>query len=142
MSGSKDYDFTFRQPTRENVEKVVIFLSFFENPESKCFSDRYNEYDYSDKVKEFIDALHYQGFVFGFDWPTWWGNEGFNYWKNHDLISTADLLTIQKLVTSITRENRFTSSPPGDKDFLRRLMKDDTILKILKRLDQIRSTMP
>ncbi len=91
-------------------------------------------YVYTTEVEQFVQTLYREGFIIQFDWTTWqWEAEEF---MNHpERVQTADLKTIQKLLTTHVQAERFCSG------HLAHTIQTDHILAILNRSAEIRSHM-
>lgn len=63
-------------------------------------------FHYSSEAAEFIQALYSAGVVVDFDWPEW-QPEAERLTLDHAALSTADLLTLRKLLTTHVRKDRF-----------------------------------
>lgn len=58
-------------------------------------------------VLDFMSALIHSGLQVPFDWPSW-KKEARQYFENPEIIKGVDLETIQKLVTTFIRQDRFS----------------------------------
>jgi hypothetical protein len=94
-----------------SLERVLAFLPYFEDEtaEKYTLSDTAvaGPYVYAGRVKEFILALHEEGFILEFDW-TGWREEALRYFTERDLLETADLETVCRLFTVIVRTELVT----------------------------------
>ena len=120
--------------TNEKLDAVCKYLPYFESKdftpgawENMGEEDTASFYNYNDMINEFIYELYEQGFIIGFNWPKW-QSEAMKYQKDPDLIDSADLLTIQKLLTLHIRKERFQEG------HLAEIIKSGFLQKILKRL--------
>ena len=64
-------------------------------------------YEYDSEVHKFINVLYAEGFIHPFNDLPFWHNEAGKYYSNPDLLKTADLETIAKLLTINVRKERF-----------------------------------
>lgn len=132
------YDFSYRRPTIENIEAVTAFLPFFKNGsdnEFYFFTD--DDFYFTRKVWDFIHVLNTNGFVYGFDYGAWFSEIGQKYLERKVLMTATDIPTIQKLLTSIVRMNRFDMTVRGSIGIMKRMIDDGVILAVLIRLQQI-----
>ncbi|MBM7662836.1 hypothetical protein JOC85_003647 [Bacillus mesophilus] len=120
--------------TKQNIKNLLTFLPFFESDAKKysispeSFMD---PYDYADPVNDFIHMVYSEAFILeGFDWPSW-QDEAQKYIEDKTLIKEADIETIQKLLTTFIRKERFASGT------IARLIDDEVFLYILYRLDAV-----
>lgn len=126
--------------TVKGIDKVLSFLPLFERRGSKFYEINAQKgllapYTYSNEVNGFIQSLHDEGFILlSFNWGVWLG-EANQYVNNPGLLQFADLLTLQKLITTHVRAERFNSG------HLAQLIENNHILATLKRLSAIRKTM-
>ena len=81
-------------------------------------------------VLDFMSALIHSGLQNPFDWPSW-KKEARQYFENPDLIKSTDLETIQKLVTTFIRQDRFSGGHFAS------LCTTGIFLHILRRLQEI-----
>ncbi len=139
MEGKK-WDFSYRNPTLDNIKAVLTFLPFFENNQNQFFVIEAGGYsNFTDDVWKFVSTIHEEGFVFGFDYLTWFSKEGgIEYSKKPELLDSADILTIQKLLTTIVRFNRRDMGERGSTGYLKTMIEEGIILRILRRLEQLR----
>lgn len=66
-----------------------------------------------------------------FDWPGW-QTEAQRYFADPDLLASADVATLQKLVTTLVRAERFSGG------YLAQAIDSGRIRAILRRLQAIR----
>lgn len=126
-----------KEITIKNIDAVLAFLPYFENPENTFFttSDSWMDpYDYSPTVLDFIRTLYDESFIQTFDW-TAWQEEALKYYKDPALLDRADLEAISKLLTLHMRKDRFCGGHLAD------MIESGHILAILKRLKSIREVM-
>ena len=131
--------------TVESIDKLLKFLPIFEQegyefsnwnfPEpSEDGVNYFPHCDYSKEVDRFVKVLYEEGFIISFDW-TKWQDEAQKYCLEPEKWKTADLATIQKLLTTHVRKDRFCEG------HLAAMLKDGHIVAILKRLKEIREEM-
>ena len=129
-------DFTYRKPSAKNIEAVTLYLPLFEKgTEVDSYATRGGAVDYTDAVHQFVNKLYQEGFVYGFDWGSWLNKVGEEYVRNKDNIRSADILTIQRMLTAIVRADRFNDG------LLMTMIDDGIIVAILRRLEEIRKQM-
>ena len=123
----------------DSVERVLSYLPVFERQPSQLYEvdvavSMLDPYVYTTEVEQFVQTLYREGFIIQFDWTTWqWEAEEF---MNHpERVQTADLKTIQKLLTTHVQAERFCSG------HLAHTIQTDHILAILNRSAEIRSHM-
>jgi O-acetyl-ADP-ribose deacetylase (regulator of RNase III) len=125
--------------TTKNIDKVLAFLPLFERKELKLYQVRtdislLDPYVYACEVDNFIQTLYQEGFVVSFDWMAW-SKESKRLVKRPELLDSVDIATIQKLLTTHVRAERFCSG------HIAGMIDNGHILTILQRLAVIRSGM-
>lgn len=126
--------------TLKGIDKILGFLSAFERRSSKLYEVNSQQsmlepYIYSSEVNGFLQALHDEGFILTmFNWGVW-VEEANQYVNDPEFLHYADLLTLQKLLTSHVRMERFNSGN------LAQLIDNGHILEVLRQLALIRETM-
>ena len=98
-------------PTSEGIAAMVALLPEFEADGATAGEWRGEEgsmpyFDLSPWMGRFIQIAYDGGFVSPFDWTNWQDEAG-RYVDNPDAVAGADLETIQKLITSHVRKERF-----------------------------------
>jgi hypothetical protein len=78
--------------------------------------------------------LYEEGFIIDFDWPKW-QDQAEQYYSKPELLKTADIVTVQKLLTTHIRKERFCDV------HLACMIKNRHISAILHRLKDIRCKM-
>jgi len=78
----------------------------------------------------FIEALYSAGLVVEFDWMAW-TDEAQRYVGDQNLIESADILTIQKLITTHVRNDRFCDG------HLRAMILNGHVATVLRRLQEL-----
>jgi O-acetyl-ADP-ribose deacetylase len=91
-------------------------------------------YVYAPEFTQFIQELYRENLVIDFNWVTW-KDEAAEYLENPSQIESADLETLQKLITTHVRADRFNGG------HLAQMVENGQILLILKRLATIRGQM-
>ena len=130
--------------TVEGIDKVLKFLPIFEkegysfcewkNGEEENGVSTFPHCSYSKEVCEFEGTLYEEGFIINFDWGKWQEQAKLCYSKP-GLLNTADIITLQKLLTTHIRKDRFCEG------HLAGVLEDGHIVKILLRLKDIRDKM-
>ena len=131
--------------TIQSINKLLKFLPIFEKegyelskwkfPESSEDGVAYfPRCDYSEEVSEFEKTLYEEGFIVSFDWVKW-QDEAEKYCLEPERLKTACLTTLQKLLTTHVRKERFCEG------HLAVMLKDRHITEILRRLKGIRKEM-
>ncbi|WP_242039700.1 O-acetyl-ADP-ribose deacetylase [Anabaena sphaerica] len=125
--------------TLANLENVLAFKSLFFNNQVKLYNIQtepltLEPYCYSREFNRFITALDQENFVIPFNW-TDWQNEGNRLIKHPEFLATADLSTLQKLLTFHVRQDRFCSG------HLAAMIENGHFLAILNRLQAIHTEL-
>lgn len=123
----------------DGVDRVLSYLPVFERQPSELYEvdvavSMLDPYVYAPEVEQFVQTLYQEGFVIQFDWTTW-QREAEEFINHPERVQTADLRTIQKLLTTHVRAERFCSG------HLAHTIQTGHILTILNRLAEIRSHM-
>lgn len=120
----------------DSLERVIAFLPYFEDEttEKVVFSPDAvaGPYLYAEEVQRFVLAIYEEGIVFDFDWQGW-RETAISYLSDRDLIETADLEIICKLVTTIARAEKNTNGVLGE------MISKGVITDILKRLQELKA---
>ena len=125
--------------TVEGLDRVLAYLPVFERQPGELYEvnldvSLLNPYSYAPEVDQFIQALYQEGLVIQFDW-TIWQQQAEEFINHPERVKTADLVTIQKLLTTHVRAERFCSG------HLAHTIQTGPLLVILNRLAEIRSHM-
>ena len=131
--------------TAKNIDAVLKFLPIFQSKKftpgdwSKTHESRKGNlslpvYNYNIKVDEFVETLYGEGFIIDFDWPGW-QDQAERFYSNPELLKTADIVTIQMILTTHTRKERFCDG------HLACLIRNGHISAILHRLKEIRNKL-
>lgn len=99
--------------TRKNVDTVLAFLLSLSTKQANLYniqtqSSTLDPYCYSKEFEKFIKALYEENFVIFFDWTTW-QNKAQRFVQHLKLLNYADISTLQKLLTTHVRNERFCS---------------------------------
>jgi O-acetyl-ADP-ribose deacetylase len=119
----------------ENIDNILNFLTLFSSQDCRIYDIQtepltLEHYNYSKELDRFIDALYAENFIIPFDWTSW-RQEANRFVTYPELINLADISTIQKLLTSHVRQERFCSS------YLANLIDNGHFLTILQRRQAI-----
>lgn len=129
------------QITAEQIDAILPFLDRFE---AVGFSTgtwempegQFPHFDFDKIVNEFIHSLYDSGWVTpAFDW-TEWQDSVQKFVDSPDEVKNANATTIQKLLTTHCRLDRFCEG------HLASMFKNGHIRLLLRRLKSIRSSMP
>lgn len=121
--------------TRKEVEVALSFLPVFL---SEGFSagnvveeeGHFPYFKYIDEVRQFTDTLYQNGWIIEFNWPEF-QDEAIQYYQHPDLLDSADIETLRKLLTLNVRKDRFCEGHLAD------MIENGHIAAILKRLRDI-----
>ena len=91
-------------------------------------------FEFSQSVSEFQKALYDNGWIMPFDWGKW-QDAARQYVEVPEKIESADATTIQKLLTTHARKERFCEG------HLAAMFENGHIVALLRRLREIRRTM-
>ncbi len=126
--------------SNQNIDRVLAFLPLFANPNTKPLYQSqpgtgiFDPYVYATEVAEFLEVLDREGFVIAYDWSACKG-EAMRYVDDPALVASADLTTLQKLLTTHVHLEQFFND-----GHLAQLIENGHLLAILKRLAQLRSS--
>jgi len=131
--------------TGHSIDKVLKFLPILEQEGYKfCEWDNVTKSEddvlcipscnYNKEVIRFEKALYEEGFIIPFNWSKW-QDEANRFVSDHNAIKTADLETLQKLLTTHIRKERFCEG------HLAAMLRENHITAILQRLKKIREEM-
>ena len=122
----------------QNIDNVIVFLPLFERREKlyelRLDIEPFAPHIYTREVEEFISTLRNEGFIVLFDWPTW-SNDANRLVSHPELLNSATLDMLQKLLTTHLRKERFCSG------HIAGMIGNGNILAILQRLATIRAEM-
>ena len=121
--------------TPEGIAKVLQHIPFLEQSSEAKYEYRkdfslFDPYLYSEKTVELLSNLSEAGLVQSFDWPSWRENAE-RYIENPELVQHADLETLQKLITTHLRAERFISG------HIAQMIDNGHLLAILQRLSTL-----
>jgi hypothetical protein len=127
---------TTYHPTPEQTDAVSAFLSAFEREDfvpSKVQAPpgKFPDHAFVDKLSQFHQAVYDNGFVFSFDWPAC-QEEARRYYEQPELLGTADLQVLRKLITLHVRKERFCEG------HLSAVVKSGYMAALLRRLKELR----
>jgi O-acetyl-ADP-ribose deacetylase (regulator of RNase III) len=125
--------------TVDGLDRVLTYRPVFERQSSELYEvnvevSSLDPYSYSSEVEQFIQTLYQEGLVIQFNWTTWQQEAG-EFINQPERVQTADLATIQQLLTTHVRAERFCSG------HLTHTIQTGHLLAILNRLAEIRSHM-
>lgn len=125
--------------TRKNIDAVLVFIPLFESRDTALYkidteTSFLDPYQYSKDVNSFINTLYQKSFVSSLDW-TAWQDEAKRLVDSPKLLNLSDICTLQKLLTTHIRKERFCSG------HLAGMIDNGHILAILKQLEAIRADM-
>jgi hypothetical protein len=123
----------------QQLEAVLCFLPVFEQPgytfgEWHAPEGQFPFYSMSPEAGQFVQALYRQQVVFSFDWGGW-HEEAMRYVSDPELLETANLLILRKLLTTHVRKDRFAGG------HLANMFESGHITRILRRLRTIGEDM-
>lgn len=114
--------------------KLDYYIDYFSNKSNKFGEwikedDKFPYLNYSVDTINFIDFAYDDGLTINFDWTKW--DEMESFLSNASLIESQNKITLQKLLTSIIRTDRFCEGT------LLNAIDDGLILNILLRLKSL-----
>ncbi|BAY64027.1 Appr-1-p processing domain protein [Calothrix brevissima NIES-22] len=123
------------QITIKNLENILGFVTLLTNQEVKLYDIQtepltFEPYCYSKEFNELITALYQENFIISFDWLAW-KQSADSFITNPELLTVADISTLQKLFTTHIRQERFCSG------HLARMIDNKHLLAIFQRLQAI-----
>ena len=122
----------------KNIDSILKYLPYFKNRSNKFYridkAQIMDPYIYDGKVHDFVRTIYKENFIIIFDYPRW-QMQALKYFRNSKLLESADIITLRKLLTLHIRKDRFVSGHLAD------MIDSGHILKILKRLKEIRDTI-
>jgi len=125
--------------TLNTINTVLTFLPLFKSQNAKLDefqieTSLLDPYRSSNELNNFIKTLYRENFVISFDWVAW-QDEAKCFINNPKLLDSADISTIQKLLTTHIRKERFCSC------HLATVINNGHILAIMNRLAAIAADM-
>lgn len=129
----------FSNITLKNINAVLAFSALFESQNAKLAQVEIETsylapYSYFKDICSFIKTLYEENFIICFDWVDW-QKEAKSLIDNPSLLNLADISTIQKLLTTHVRQERFSSG------HLVKMIDNGHILAIMKRMAVIKIDM-
>lgn len=127
------------QITVEQIDAVLPFLEVFETPgfspgEMHIEEGRFPWFEESEDVIRFVEEVYENNLFVQFDWSSW-QEEAEKYFESPEGLSSANLDTIRKLLTTHVRKDRFCEG------HLAAMFESGHIVAILRRLQDIRREM-
>ncbi len=123
--------------TADNINAVLEYLPYFADPSNEFYINNMQSvtgpYIYSPKINSFVDCLHKNGFVRGFDINKW-QDEATKFFLDKTALENA---TIDDLVKLFTMHIAKESNNCGH---LASMINEGHILNILKRLEAIKTS--
>lgn len=92
-------------------------------------------FEYSDGMLAFMRACGGNGWIEVFEWPAW-VEEARRFHDDPATLAAADVPTIRKLLTLHIRNDRFSEG------HLAAMVEDGHLAAVLRRLEQIRASIP
>ena len=101
------------QITLKNLETILAFVTLFTSKEAKLYDIQtepltLNPYCYSKEFHQFITSVSQKNFIISFDWLAW-QQEAQTFVTNTELLTVADISTLQKLFTTHIRQEKLCS---------------------------------
>ena len=130
--------------SNRSIDALLGFISIFEDKNKKFYEVEFRDketgyfnlcpYAYSEEINQFIEATYKYGFILNdFDWGGW-RDESQKFLADAELLKSADIKTLKKLLTTHIRADRFVDGHLAAK------LDNGHILAILKRLKQIKES--
>ena len=124
------------QISNKQIDAILQFLDVFEADDfvsGQWHSEKGSMpwFEQSEEVGRFVQALYDNGWIVSFDW-TAWQKEAARYVESPELLISADLETIQKLLTTHVRKERFCEG------HLAGMFRSGHVVAMLRRLREIR----
>lgn len=122
--------------TEDNVEAILRFLPIFDQ-EGYVFGEviaEKGQFPFASLSKdsmEFIRAAYDNNWVVPFDWGNWKDSEEGRHFQTVDALQEADTEILQKILTTIIRQDRFVEGLMLD------LLEQGYVTAILRKLKQI-----
>lgn len=118
------------------IDAVLAFLPVFEREDfvPSMVEVRPGQFPYhvfADELSQFVKVVYDNGFMVPFDWPAW-QVEAQRYFDQPELIHTADIQVLIKLITLHVRKERFFDG------HLPAMVECGHITAILRRLKELR----
>lgn len=122
--------------TADSISNVLIFKDFIQKAtESEFYTinteqSSFDPYVYSQKSKDFFNALQLSGFVQAYDWGAW-AEQAKAFYSTPELLKSASIIDIIRLCTFHIRQDRFNAG------HLAKILKNKYFSFILDRLSVI-----
>ncbi|MGO8750454.1 MAG: DUF6508 domain-containing protein [Thermoguttaceae bacterium] len=129
------------------IDSILPFLEVFEAKEfqfgkwnlprtedGKLVISFDSNIELSEQARKFVEALYKNGWIPGFDWPSW-QDEAIQYVESPERIASADLDTIRKLFTTHVRKDHFCAG------HLAAMFENGHITALLHRVRELRPTV-
>ena len=128
-----------KYPNLKNMDVLLEYLPYFNNPKNNFYGiipnlSQLPFYNYSEESIAFYKALYHENMIQMFKKPEW-NDETRKYFNDPELIGSADLVTIQKLFTTILRADR------SFEGLIAEMIDRQIFLKLLIRLKEIRESI-
>lgn len=125
--------------TKEQIDGLLPFLDTFERADFTAGTweikpGQFPFLNYDDSVDAFQKSLRDHGWIVPFDWPAW-QNRAEEYVNDPKELESATPETIQKLLTTHSRKERFCEG------HLAAMIECGHVAALLRRLESIRATM-
>jgi len=128
----------YKKLKNKDFNAVLEYLPYFKDKTNSFYTiEKGNFYDpfrYSSKVYQFLGVLHKHNFIVVFD-HSGWQTEALKYIEDPELIESADILIIRKLLTLHVRKERFCSG------HLAAAVDTGHLVKILERLEGLKTNL-
>ncbi len=128
----------YKKLKNNNFDAVLKYLPYFKDKTNSFYTiekgNFYDPYKYSSEVYEFLDILYKHKFIIIFNHPKW-QTEALKYIEDPELLKSADLLTLRKLLTLHVRKERFCSG------HLAAAIDTGHLFKILERLKELKTNL-
>lgn len=122
----------------KDLDAALQYLPYFKDKNNSFYTiekgNFYDPYKYSSEVYEFLDILYKHNFIIIFNHPKW-QPEALKYIEDPELLKSADILTLRKLLTLHIRKERFCSG------HLAAAVDTGHLVKILERLKVLKSNL-
>lgn len=134
-----DIMYDLEEPKEISLEVIDVIIKYLPIFEKEGYSFFKWEHDgdhlrlvYAQEVCAFSKYLYDSGFIYYFSWGNW-QHKAKKIYDNPDLLDSADLLTIRRLLITHVRKEKFCDGHFAD------MLNEGHIQAILRRLKNIRS---
>jgi O-acetyl-ADP-ribose deacetylase len=132
----------FTPPTPEQIDRLLAYLPVFQQPDFIPSTDQQVPealrgslmgmgQEWAPDLSAFHKAVYEEGFAYSFPWVDW-QDRAEAFVKKPEMLATADLQDICRLLTTHVRKERFCEG------HLPAMMHSGHITKLLERLQEIR----